>query len=77
MIIIQITALAETISTIGFPIVAYLLMFKLARDTIQENTKALERQGKALDDLQDEIRELRGLTTHSYNGDRNQQENEA
>lgn len=36
------TAVAA-ISQVGFPIVAFLLMYRMARQTIKENTEALEK----------------------------------
>jgi hypothetical protein len=29
------------VSQVGFPIVAFILMYKFARDTVKENTKAI------------------------------------
>ena len=34
-------AVSQLIGSVGFPIVAFLLMFQLARSTIKENTTAL------------------------------------
>jgi len=41
--------ITQMISTVGFPIVAYLLMYKMAKDTIKENTRTLQ-------ELQNEIK---------------------
>lgn len=42
------TAMSQLVSTVGFPIVAFLLMYRMARDTIQENTRALNQLEKRL-----------------------------
>jgi len=34
--------LISAISTVGFPIVAFYLMYQLTKDTIQKNTDALQ-----------------------------------
>ena len=34
--------LISAVSTVGFPIVAFYLMYQLTRDTIQKNTDALQ-----------------------------------
>lgn len=34
--------ISQMISTVGFPIVAFLLMYRMADKTIKENTKALK-----------------------------------
>lgn len=34
--------LISAVSTVGFPIVAFYLMYQLSRDTIQKNTDALQ-----------------------------------
>jgi hypothetical protein len=34
--------LMSAVSTVGFPIVAFYLMYQLTRDTIQKNTDALQ-----------------------------------
>lgn len=39
------------VSNLGFPILAYLLMYRMARETIQENTQTLS-------ELQTEIKKL-------------------
>lgn len=44
--------LTQAISTVGFPIVAYLLMYRFAKNTVKENTTA--------------IRELRSEIKHNY-----------
>lgn len=36
-------ALANAITNIGFPIVAFFLMYKLVTETIKENTKAINK----------------------------------
>lgn len=41
-------AMLSAISTVGFPIVAFLLMYRFARDTVKENTAAIR-------DLHDEL----------------------
>lgn len=41
------------ISNVGFPIVAFLLMYRMARDTIKDNTEAIEG-------LKNEMQRLRG-----------------
>jgi len=33
--------ITTAISTVGFPIVAFLLMYRLTKETIKENTEAL------------------------------------
>lgn len=40
--------LIQSISTVGFPIVAYLLMFWLSTKTIKENTNAIRELTKSL-----------------------------
>lgn len=37
----EMQALTQAISTVGFPIVAYLLMYRFARNTVKENTAAI------------------------------------
>ena len=44
--------LTQAISAVGFPIVAYLLMYRFARNTVKENTAA--------------IRELRSEIKHNH-----------
>lgn len=43
--------MSQFISTVGFPIVAFVLMYRMARQTIKENTEALA-------ELQKEIRQM-------------------
>lgn len=40
--------ISNAIGTIGFPIVAFLLMYKMSCETIKENTKALNEINKAI-----------------------------
>jgi uncharacterized membrane protein len=35
-------AVVSAISNVGFPIVAFLLMYRMSRETIKENTEALQ-----------------------------------
>ena len=46
------SSILPAISTVGFPIVAYLLMWKLAKDTIREQTAATK-------DLKSEVNQMR------------------
>jgi len=46
-------AVLQAISTVGFPIVAYLLMYRFAKETVRENTEAIR-------DLRGEIQRTRG-----------------
>jgi len=41
----------QAVSSVGFPIVAYILMWRFARNTMRENTAAIK-------ELQTEIRKL-------------------
>lgn len=45
----------QAVSTVGFPVVAYLLMFRLARDTIKENTEALQGLRQEMTRLKDNL----------------------
>lgn len=41
----------DFINTVGFPIAAFLLMYRMANDTIRENTEALQELSKKVEDL--------------------------
>lgn len=40
--------IANAIGTLGFPIIAFLLMYKMSCETIKENTTALNEINKAI-----------------------------
>lgn len=48
----------QSISTVGFPIVAFILMYRFAKETVRENTEA--------------IRELRNEITRNHVGGNNE-----
>jgi len=44
-------SITEFISNVGFPILAFLLMYRMANSTIKENTIALTELKKAIERL--------------------------
>lgn len=47
--------LIPLVNQVGFPIVAFGLMYKMARDTIGENTKAIQRMNDQMTKLNERI----------------------
>lgn len=41
--------LMDAISTVGFPIVAFMLMYRMANQTIKQNTQALQNMRQELE----------------------------
>lgn len=39
----------QATSTVGFPIVAFVLMYRFAKETVRENTKAIRDLEKSLE----------------------------
>lgn len=54
---IEIDVITTAISTVGFPIVAFLLMYRFARETVKENTEAVR-------ELKNELTRLREAERH-------------
>jgi uncharacterized protein YoxC len=46
MILQSAEVIVPLLETFGFPIVAFLLMYKFAVDTVKENTKSINKTGK-------------------------------
>jgi hypothetical protein len=47
------------LSNVGFPVVAYLLMYRMVTSTLQENTKAIATMSQVLQELRSAL-ERRG-----------------
>lgn len=45
------TGLVPLINQVGFPIFAFILMYKMARDTINENTQAIRQMNDQMTTL--------------------------
>ena len=50
------TSIIPAISSVGFPIVAYVLMWKFAKETVKENTKAIRELQNETEQLRQEMR---------------------
>lgn len=46
----------SAVSNVGFPIAAFVLMWRLARDTIKENTEAIQSLSSEMQRLRDEVK---------------------
>lgn len=51
---LEIELITQAISTVGFPIVAFLLMYRMARETIKENTEAVNELRQELTRLREQ-----------------------
>jgi len=54
----------DAIATVGFPIVAFILMYRMARDTIKENTEAVR-------DLRGEMQQIHRQRERRADGGKN------
>lgn len=43
--------LTEFVSNVGFPIVAFVLMYRMSRQTIKENTEAIQKMNNEIGKL--------------------------
>jgi hypothetical protein len=48
--------LSDWVSNLGFPVVAYFLLFRLVTTTLDRNTQALTAMNMTLQDLRDTVR---------------------
>ena len=50
---------SEWLGNLGFPIAAYLLMYRLVTSTLDRNTQAIQTVSTAMNDLRDAVKETR------------------
>ncbi len=49
--------LSQWVGNLGFPIAAYLLMYRLVTSTLDRNTQAIHTVSAAMNDLRDAVKE--------------------
>ena len=58
--------ISDWVGNLGFPVAAYLLMYRLVTTTLDRNTQAISSMDRTMQDLRDTVRgNAKGHETHA------------